>query len=761
MALRSDISRSLQVFKQMKDNILPTNFEVVQHYFYLRKNLADSDSKFSSKTPSFSDLKDSVVNDVIAVWSKASLPTVSRQRVVGQSRNLISKFEAARKRAKRRKSSEVSEEWLQNLFDISKCKCPIEESPKIRSNKLLCSCDFKDRIPEKEITFIKDQRSERKMVISHVDISYGAAQIERLAHIRTTPDDSEDTSPRGSLGNCSGSAANETGINSLLTSTRLRKRSSAALALPEEDEENDAEIDSEYCPRKVSGGKNYKKNKSFFVTEQSCILADRRMTSLRQQSDQLLSVIGADNIAASSSTVYRHREKARMKALQQCESVLSSSNSIQLCYDGKIIDKIDRYVFVGQFIDSCNTKVDEVMGVKSFCKNASVTGECLFNAISEVCAGCLHNVYSVMADTTALNTGKTSGVNKRLQDHIRDIAGHGIHELECMFHVNEVYLTHVITAVEGSTKGPGAMQDGAIMNVIKTIDTPVIESLAPQHSFQVPVTRMAALHVKAKLEWFSQQKRQGNADNSLRSDQLCTLVLAGYIVAEVPDNLKNLLVYKQERICHSRWVTTANGYLRMLIFNIGNLSNLQRKRLNKIVSFILSVYLPSFIMIHLNPKAAEGPSLTLFQRDLILAYRQLEPDIADVVWKYFVPHASKWLSPVNVALSVYAEIPPYSLEAVSSSESFSDSVDIGTLLSDPKQRLRHFFTKQSKEAPCISASHLNHSFWRTIDCHNRSTERRIGILKEIINKKIFDAPKYMNRTDIRLRAYMCNLDLKL
>ena len=62
-----------------------------------------------------------------------------------------------------------------------------------------------------------------------------------------------------------------------------------------------------------------------------------------------------------------------------------------------------------------------------------------------------------MADTAALNTGKISGVNKRLQDHVRSIAGHGIHELECLFHVNEVYLTHAITAVEGKKKGPGAM----------------------------------------------------------------------------------------------------------------------------------------------------------------------------------------------------------------------------------------------------------------------------------------------------------------
>ena len=54
------------------------------------------------------------------------------------------------------------------------------------------------------------------------------------------------------------------------------------------------------------------------------------MTSLRQQSDQLLSVVRPENIAASASTVYRHREKMRMKALQRSETLVASSNAIQL-----------------------------------------------------------------------------------------------------------------------------------------------------------------------------------------------------------------------------------------------------------------------------------------------------------------------------------------------------------------------------------------------------------------------------------------------
>ena len=43
---------------------------------------------------------------------------------------------------------------------------------------------------------------------------------------------------------------------------------------------------------------------------------------------------------------------------------------------------------------------------------------------------------------------------------------------------------------------------------------------------------------------------------------MCMLVLAAYIIMDVPDNLKHLLEYKQEEISHARWITTANGYLR-------------------------------------------------------------------------------------------------------------------------------------------------------------------------------------------------------
>ena len=87
----------------------------------------------------------------------------------------------------------------------------------------------------------------------------------------------------------------------------------------------------------------------------------------------------------------------------------------QLCYDGKIIDGIERYVFIGQCFDQ--GKVSTPLQVKSFQKQTSVTSAAVFNSIIEtIDKPLLSRVYSIMADTTAVNTGKKSGVNKRLEE---------------------------------------------------------------------------------------------------------------------------------------------------------------------------------------------------------------------------------------------------------------------------------------------------------------------------------------------------------
>ena len=146
-----------------------------------------------------------------------------------------------------------------------------------------------------------------------------------------------------------------------------------------------------------------------------------------------------------------------------------------------------------------------------------------------------------------------------------------------MFHVNEIYFSHVILTIEETTKGPGTMQEGALLNCIKSINKPDINNILPRQSIPVPITNIASLQLKAKVEGFSEQKAKGFQDGSFRNEYLYLLVLASYLVWDVPDNLKYFLESREEEISHSRWIKTASGYLRLLIFELGNFGVDQKK----------------------------------------------------------------------------------------------------------------------------------------------------------------------------------------
>ena len=121
------------------------------------------------------------------------------------------------------------------------------------------------------------------------------------------------------------------------------------------------------------------------------------------------------------------------------------------------------------------------------------------------------------------------------------------------------------------------MQDDALLNCIKSINKPDINNILPRQSIPVPITNIASLQLKAKVEGFSEQKATGFQDGSSRNEYLYLLVLASYLVWDVPDNLKYILEYREEEISHSRWIKTASGYLRLLIFELGNFGVDQKK----------------------------------------------------------------------------------------------------------------------------------------------------------------------------------------
>ena len=143
--------------------------------------------------------------------------------------------------------------------------------------------------------------------------------------------------------------------------------------------------------------------------------------------------------------------------------------------------------------------------------------------------------------------------------------------------------------------------------------------------------------------------------------------------------MEPLLAYKQEATCRARWLTTASGCRHLLIFNICRLDERERTKLIRLISNVALVNILSFGTIQLKPSAAEGPGITLFQRNLLLAYNEIDSQLAEVALKYFYDHAQQWVISIHAALSVCAKVPPHCVQAVLTGH-FPDYVDARKLL---------------------------------------------------------------------------------
>ena len=97
-------------------------------------------------------------------------------------------------------------------------------------------------------------------------------------------------------------------------------------------------------------------------------------------------------------------------------------------------------------------------------------------------------------------------------------------------------------------------------------------------------------------------------------------------------------------------------------------------------------------MTHLKPHACEDPFVTLFQRDLLLAFKAVDSDVWKVVNWYFLQHAKSWLLPHNIASSVYSENPPMTKKVLTSFILLPEEVATKDLLLTRRAKLKDFLS---------------------------------------------------------------------
>ena len=149
---------------ELKDLQLPTYADIMRHYYWLRR---DMDGSRDTYLQPVDDLVKMVGEKVTEIWMKASIPVVSKRTINGKIKDYYTKCRSVEKSLGHTdlKQQKNREEFVRkgetSLFDIAACKCRDLDN---------CICEKAVKVPHREIKFLQDQRTVRKMSIGNIDL---------------------------------------------------------------------------------------------------------------------------------------------------------------------------------------------------------------------------------------------------------------------------------------------------------------------------------------------------------------------------------------------------------------------------------------------------------------------------------------------------------------------------------------------------------------------------------------------------------------
>lgn len=317
------------------------------------------------------------------------------------------------------------------VFDVAACKCTSFES---------CLCLKPNKVPFNERSFLLDQRTERKMVISGVDkketvklMKRQQRQMEELIRESKKPCISQEIDSISE--NCGESTVRmfypETEASSINTSSTEMPSTSLnrnTLALP---------TVAKVCDR-------YGLSSRSAAAIASAILADVGLISTEDLS-----------LVIDKNKIHRAVSKARKEASKDVGGIVIKS----IYFDGRkdktlINEKIgDRYhrkevleEHISVLVEPGSTYLGHATPSRGTAKGILTSITTLledqgWNLNDVICVGC---------DGTATNTGWKGGVIQYLEEYLE----RPLQWCVCLLHANELPLRHLFLTLDGSTSGP-------------------------------------------------------------------------------------------------------------------------------------------------------------------------------------------------------------------------------------------------------------------------------------------------------------------
>ena len=552
----------------------------------------------STINPMWTKIREKVAVEVKTIWDNASTPTKSLQRIKDMIESLNNEVRSLRKSHKRYLKSQLIEQKHNKfqdkcsmLFDIAACQC-----------KNNCKCPNEKKVPKKEQRFLKDQHTQRKMVIGGTDMTNSSRKVKIYLKKEQNVIDIQQPSTSG------------------LQSSNTVDTSDSSTPLTSADEE-----EFEMPPAKK------KKN---LVTPLPSVAeaADRVGISQRGAAFITSAVLQDFGIITENDTsqvidkckIHRERTRARTIKVQAAEAEQGTIRAI--FFDGKkdtTLEIVDSGSSKGHksktqehytILEEPGSKYLTHVSPKS--SSAADITESIVEFLDDkdcdlIAAGC---------DGTVTNTGHNNGILARIEQHI----GQNINWLVCLLHANELPLRHLIYELDGKPKGPSSFP-GPIGQAFHNCESLPVIDFVPVIGEMITVDIPDLSADQKYLAEMHEAVRSGHVSNQLSKKD--------------PGNV-NL----------ARWLTIANRILRLYI-STDNPS----ETLGHLVEFVMNVYVPTWFDIKINWKAKDG---AINQYRMIMRVKELKDHRSREIASRVIQRNGFFCHPENILVAMICDQNP-------------------------------------------------------------------------------------------------------
>ena len=553
-------------------------------------------NQHNGKEPSWTQIRSKLIEDIVAIWSSASVPTVSVRAVTKKMDkyhdriNNLKKYGEARRNSEHETKIESLRSEGAHLFDICSCSC---KDNILEENK--CKCPAERKVPQLEVPFLIDQRSSRKLYIGSIDTKVTYVNVRRHKRKLSRMKIIDEFQP-----SCSSTP-------------------DFSVEIPDDSLVED-DNSPDYIEKNIKK-RNYGKFSSLAIACDRTKVSDRTVALIATATLEDAGLLQENSSKVIDKNKVRRERKKTRESLQKSQTECNSVCGIffdgrkdltltQFARGGKTINKTiaeEHVSVVGEPGSKYLTHITPQSG------SAEAISEELIQFIQE--ANLVDDICVIGCDGTNVNTGSKGGVIARIEQTLNRSVQWSI----CLLHLNELPLRHLITKFDGKTAGPTGFT-GVLGKKLIDCEIQPLAEFEPVPSIEIEID-----------------------ENSLSSDQKYLLKIYRTITSGLCNN--ELLTSRPGNLNHSRWLTTASRFMRLYIS-----TEEPSEVFMKIIKYIVEVYVPTWFQVKRDESITSG---AINYYSLLRRIISLTSDVKDIVEPvlsrnaYFAHHESILLAMVS------------------------------------------------------------------------------------------------------------------